>query len=387
MSWANKYLLTKFIFLARSIIVDESNPITTVASKEETTMTMKRPGAVIALAAVTVLLIVVLISRQQESRFHETELSLETPTDNTPRNDHVRRHLLDDDRRFQEEPCQLQLQLYEPEEDIPGRTDLTELVCILQGQDQRPGFAEDVVTLKGFVVTEEMEHQASLNEYSFYQPGAVIDYKSGTLIPSIAGSAPGGPEGDFKSPIQTFDVSFSGKRYDASPSSTDSDTNNVFRQARFRPSLLNFGARSVLVVRVFNETMKTDISVSDLQNDWFIDDSSLTTQMRDCSAGQEVFQAAQGPDIQGGVTDLYVSGPITMPSVRNFLAEQVPQYRDFQHVAFCMPQGTMNYGGAGNPNSWHSYYHGGYCRAITAQMHEIGHNLGFGKCVLSGDAY
>merc|ERR1712226_1276470 len=48
------------------------------------------------------------------------------------------------------------------------------------------------------------------------------------------------------------------------------------------------------------------------------------------------------------------------------------------HVMYCLPAGTMGGIAYAYINSWNSVYSNQWCNYVSGQMHEIGHNLGFG---------
>ena len=45
------------------------------------------------------------------------------------------------------------------------------------------------------------------------------------------------------------------------------------------------------------------------------------------------------------------------------------------HVMYCLPAGTMEGIAYAYINSWNSVYSNQWCTYVSAQMHEIGHNL------------
>lgn len=48
------------------------------------------------------------------------------------------------------------------------------------------------------------------------------------------------------------------------------------------------------------------------------------------------------------------------------------------HVMYCLPPETMSGIAKAYKNSWNSLYSNEWCNYVSAQMHEIGHNLNFG---------
>eukprot|EP00957_Ditylum_brightwellii_P196488 14971448-Ditylum_brightwellii.AAC.1 len=55
------------------------------------------------------------------------------------------------------------------------------------------------------------------------------------------------------------------------------------------------------------------------------------------------------------------------------------------HVMYCLPPGTMSGIAYAYINSWNSVYSDNWCTYLTAQMHEIGHNLNLAHSNEDGD--
>ena len=60
---------------------------------------------------------------------------------------------------------------------------------------------------------------------------------------------------------------------------------------------------------------------------------------------------------------------------------------DYDLVMICLPPGTGNWLAYAYVNSWLSVCNNNWCRSVSVQMHEIGHNIGFGHSNKDGRAY
>ncbi|GFH49871.1 hypothetical protein CTEN210_06347 [Chaetoceros tenuissimus] len=147
------------------------------------------------------------------------------------------------------------------------------------------------------------------------------------------------------------------------------------------------GTRSVLVVRVIAADKTTSASESQLAESVFAnqnDSLNLQSWYNQCSYNQLNFVPASGTGINGGVTTVTVPSASTDgDSVMNndivtalnakFSVSSPNQIAN--HVMYCLPAGTMNGIAYANINNWRSVYSDNWCTYVSAQAHEVGHNL------------
>ena len=169
------------------------------------------------------------------------------------------------------------------------------------------------------------------------------------------------------------------------------------------------GTKSVLVVRVIASDASTTDTVERLSDSVFgnnadgngADAANLASQYDACSHGKLTFVEAPdrtGTDISivNGATTVTVSTATTEgDGVMNnaIITELNTQFgvsnptELADHVMHCLPPGTM--GGiayAYLPGTL-SVYSDTWCTSLSAQMHEVGHNLGFHHSNHEGDTY
>ncbi|GFH55217.1 hypothetical protein CTEN210_11693 [Chaetoceros tenuissimus] len=147
------------------------------------------------------------------------------------------------------------------------------------------------------------------------------------------------------------------------------------------------GTRTVLVVRVEAADKNTTAEESELSDSIFGtsgDFLNLQSWYNQCSYNQLNFVPATGDGINGGVTTVQVSSSTTDgDSVMNnqiatalntnFGVSSPNQIAN--HVMYCLPAGTMSGIAYANVNNWRSVYSDNWCTYVSAQAHEIGHNL------------
>jgi hypothetical protein len=154
----------------------------------------------------------------------------------------------------------------------------------------------------------------------------------------------------------------------------------------------NTTEKSVLVVRVVAPDAETSQSMTQLSDSVFGtsgDPVNLATQIDACSYGQLKFIAAQPQSdepIFDGVIEVTIDQSVSgldNSTVRNAVTTALneklgyPASSRFDHVMYALPSGTN--GGwiaYAYVNSWLSVYNNNWATYVSAQMHEIGHNLG-----------
>ena len=149
------------------------------------------------------------------------------------------------------------------------------------------------------------------------------------------------------------------------------------------------GTLNTLVIRVLDSNnLGPSLSHAKLQNDVFYDNSSLKSQTEACSYNKLQIQPFSGKtpsnkQITNGVVDVKMdytmgSGASGLDQAAMTAArEQLGDLNDsmFDLILFCFPPGN-DFVAFAYPNSKYSFYSDEFCGHVTAQMHEVGHNLG-----------
>ena len=153
----------------------------------------------------------------------------------------------------------------------------------------------------------------------------------------------------------------------------------------------NHGTLKTLVIRVSDKNdIGPDLSVSKLKNDIFDDAVSLKTQTDACSYGKLQIEPFKGKtpsnvNINNGIIDVKMDFDIITDDqgmdqaalkAANMLLGDLNDPM-FGLVMFCIPPGG-NFVAFAYPNSKYSFYNNEWCGYVSAQMHEVGHNLGLG---------
>ncbi|KAL7465203.1 hypothetical protein ACHAXS_005531, partial [Conticribra weissflogii] len=156
------------------------------------------------------------------------------------------------------------------------------------------------------------------------------------------------------------------------------------------------GTRTVLAVRVVASDGSTAPDETTLSDSLFGnhggDAVGLASQYEACSHGRLAFVPA--PDRTGAGGSSIADGVVTLnlPSVsvasgdaalRNAITVEL--YRVFgeypgdlaDHVLYCLPSAAMGGIAYAYVDSWNSVFSDQWCTYVSAQMHEIGHNLNF----------
>ncbi|KAL3760784.1 hypothetical protein ACHAWU_007850 [Discostella pseudostelligera] len=169
---------------------------------------------------------------------------------------------------------------------------------------------------------------------------------------------------------------------------------------------LQSGTRTVLVVRILLTNGQYSYATqSGLSNDVFgngVDTSNLKSQYAACSANKLIIDKApnrsmtSNPNdgttaISNGVVDIKVDlavAPGSDGNIRNAVTTKINNPNQLaNHVMYCLPGGTMNGIAYAYVNSWNSVYSNEWCNFVSAQMHEIGHNLGYAHSNEGGASY
>ena len=118
---------------------------------------------------------------------------------------------------------------------------------------------------------------------------------------------------------------------------------------------------------------------------------NLASQYGACSHGKLNIvkapnQTAGGLTINNGVVTVTLPTSVTAGDVtmRNAITSALqtafgqPPYQLVDHLMYCLPPGTMGGVAYAFMNSWMSVYNDDWCNSVSAQLHEVGHNLDFG---------
>jgi len=161
-----------------------------------------------------------------------------------------------------------------------------------------------------------------------------------------------------------------------------------------RKRKLLIGDKTVLVVRVIATNGATTDSEAVLGDSVFgtnDDPVNLKSQYTECSHQKLNFAPAPnkasviaGANIANGVTTVSVNvatgdtDSVMRPAITNALNAQfgVNHPRDLaDYVMYCLPPNTMSGIAYAFINSWNSVYSDKWCTYLSAQMHELGHNI------------
>lgn len=168
------------------------------------------------------------------------------------------------------------------------------------------------------------------------------------------------------------------------------------------------GIKKVLVVRANARGSATTATKETLSDKIFGangDTATLKSQYLACSHGKLDFQpfegmTAGGTYVDGGVIDVnintYVPGS-NRYDVEDALEEAADKlvgglHEQFDHVMLCLPPGSTsgrntNWIAYGYINSWLSVFNDDFCKSMSTQVHEIGHNLGLAHSAKDGLSY
>lgn len=169
------------------------------------------------------------------------------------------------------------------------------------------------------------------------------------------------------------------------PTSRVTVHNDFFAHRNIVQQQTAMGNLTVIAVRVISNDAEVSLSREELSNSMGFGSSAsnvtLASQLNACSAGALTLV----PGIEGGVGELVI--PVNTRGVptknletllRNEFVLTFGSEDDFDHILFCMPNGTST-----QLNNWiayayrdtkFSYYNDVWCNSLTSRMHEMGHN-------------
>jgi len=163
------------------------------------------------------------------------------------------------------------------------------------------------------------------------------------------------------------------------------------------------GTKSVLVVRVKAADAETTSSEEVLAREIFgIKDSSgesdsfnLVSGFSRCSNDKLKFEPTKDSRATNGVYTVTIPNTVSGEKHRIIREAATQKVADelgdlgsqFDHVMICLPPGTGNWIAYAYINNWRSVYNDEWCTKPSAQMHEIGHNLGLGHSTENDQKY
>jgi hypothetical protein len=111
-------------------------------------------------------------------------------------------------------------------------------------------------------------------------------------------------------------------------------------------------------------------SVEQLRDDIFLDSSCLSSQYSACSKGKLNIT-------EGMFEDITIAADLTN-TTKEILQSQATakvSRTGYDLVMFCQPGVTTGWIAYAYINSWNSYYNNDWCQYVSAQLHEVGHNI------------
>jgi len=161
----------------------------------------------------------------------------------------------------------------------------------------------------------------------------------------------------------------------------------------------------VLVVRVVDGAgVCPDAKADQLQEDIFSGEVCLKSQYEACSHDQIVIEQAtefstklgNGVTVNG-IVDVQVESLASGGNYKKLESEAVAaatstygQFSSlaetFDFVMFCQPPGTGDWLAYAYVNDWRTFYNNKWCQRVSAQMHEVGHNLNLAHSGLPNDS-
>jgi len=250
------------------------------------------------------------------------------------------------------------------------------------------------------------------DDQAFNMPGAVGGMPeaventphSGDLITIPAGSTIS-KDGkidfhDQPSPIKSFNI---GTSLGATKINRGNLFNRDLRDAKTPEELhrrLQQGNKSVLAVRVVAFGGSTTASEETLSDEVFGtsgDLANLVSQYKACSYDKLIFapvddQNMQSPagdatsNIRNGVMTVQVDTDVSDGDsvMKNAITSKITEVfgkapnQIADYTMYCLPPNTMSGVAYAYINSWLSIYSDQWCNYLSAQVHEVGHNLGYG---------
>lgn len=158
----------------------------------------------------------------------------------------------------------------------------------------------------------------------------------------------------------------------------------------------SMGTLKALVIRIIGSNgAQPSLSTEKLANDVFEDSVSLSSQTKACSYNKLNIEPFIGTtpknrQISNGVVNVQIDSNSEVgldQAAMTAANDQLGDLNDpmFDLVMFCFPQGTQGFVAFAYPHSKFSFYNDQWCGFVSAQMHEVGHNLGLAHSGEVGD--
>jgi hypothetical protein len=166
---------------------------------------------------------------------------------------------------------------------------------------------------------------------------------------------------------------------------------DLHNNARSRNLMTTKGEIDVLMIRITDSKgVSPNADLNQLRSDVFEDEASLKTQFEACSYGKLQIKPFSGTtdtnlQIRNGVVDISVDYDVQRGGDRGELQiaallsaeDKIGNLRQqFDVIMFCMPPGTGNWLAYAFVGDHFSFYNNEWCSFVSAQLHEVGHNLG-----------
>jgi hypothetical protein len=144
----------------------------------------------------------------------------------------------------------------------------------------------------------------------------------------------------------------------------------------------SIGIKTIAVVLISTRDSIPTVNARDLRRDLFRRDGvNLKTQFLACSSGQLDWQ------LQGDrILEVFVDQPIKsfkggsalVTAAQNVLRTML-DIEDISKIAdktlMCLPPGTGNWVASSGVGHWRAQFNDGWCRSLSATMHELGHTV------------
>lgn len=154
------------------------------------------------------------------------------------------------------------------------------------------------------------------------------------------------------------------------------------------------GLKSVAVVLISTRDSTPSVNAQTLRRDLFSPNKvNFKTQFQACSFGQLEWKLYNDK-----VLEVFVDEPISkfkngsslVSAAQNVLRE-VMDVDDISKLAdktlMCLPPGTGNWIASSGVGHWRAQFNDGWCRSLTATMHELGHTVRSECSLLPDDAH
>jgi hypothetical protein len=167
----------------------------------------------------------------------------------------------------------------------------------------------------------------------------------------------------------------------------------------------SLGTFKVLVVRIVDGAgTGPDANAEVLQENIFNDKVCLKSQYEACSHDQVLITQAtefsttlENNVSINGIVDVHVNALAVegnykmleyeaMAAANNIYGRFSSLAETFDLVMFCQPPGTGDWLAYAYVNDWRSFYNNKWCQRVSAQMHEVGHNMNLAHSGLPNDS-